>query len=113
MFKSNETDCSLGQGSVFVKDIISKCEHVFKCLQCKPSHSVAIIFIHVLNYVLSMHCNMPKFLESFSVLAIGIMRASCRLLKPHGLIIVQINIIAAFCDEYVHRFNTTSSLPIF
>ena len=63
--------------------------------------------------MLSVQLHILELLERLSVVLVDIMGASRHLLKPHRLVIVNADIIAAVFDENVHDAGAELDLSVF
>ena len=110
--ESEVADGSFDDCAVLLESLISEGQQVLKRLQREFAHAVLVVVVVVLDHVLSVQLHILELLERLPVVLVDIMSASRHLLKPHRLVIVNADIVAAVFDEDVHDAGAEFNLSV-
>lgn len=102
MNESKIADGSFDDCAILREGLISKRKQVLERLECEFAHRVLVVVVVVLHHVLSVKLHIFQLLKCFPIVLVDEMSASSHLLKPHGLVVMDANIITTILDEDVH-----------
>ena len=103
-------DSVLDDCAVLLESSVSEGHQILECLEGELAQRVLVVVVVVLHHVLSVKLDVLVILEGPHVVFLLIIGASTHLLEPHGLVVVDADVVAAILDEDIHDLVATLNI---